>query len=375
MANKILTVFIGRFQPFHCGHAEVLSTALESSDLVLVLVGSAFIARTIKDPFSFEERANMITRWKSTQNLDTPITIRPLRDQRYNNAKWIQSVQEAVNYTISERGWKAKNVEVHLAGADRDKTTWYLSAFPQFKLALRPATPPGSLLNATQLRHRLFSNVDFGMAGAWNDVPLTTFRFLSDFVQNDAYWTLKYEYEFIEKYKSAWKAAPYEPVFVTADAAVIQSGHVLVVKRGALPGKGLWALPGGFVKSSQTVEQAAIAEVIEETGIRLAEGKKSREITEAILTGSISAEKRFDLPDRSLRGRTVTTAFLIRLDDTRPLPFVKGQFAPLEDTNGEEGVVETADAFWLPINIARSQSENWFEDHLDIVDWAVSMCD
>ncbi|MCR2346213.1 NUDIX domain-containing protein, partial [Salmonella enterica] len=71
----------------------------------------------------------------------------------------------------------------------------------------------------------------------------------------------------------------YDPTFVTSDACIIQSGHVLVIRRGALPGKGLIALPGGFVKSKQTLLMAAIIEAIEETGLKLADGKRWKEIT------------------------------------------------------------------------------------------------
>ena len=369
MARKILTVYIGRFQPFHLGHVAILQQALASSDLVLVLVGSSFVARTIKNPFTFDERAGMIERWyieNKAGYVGNRLFIMPLRDQHYNNAKWFQSVQEAVDLTVLRHGWKPKDVEVRLTGSDRDGSTWYLNSFPQYVSDLKPAVPPGSDLNATTMRARLFQSPHH--ASEWDDVPKTTLQFLTSFMETEECATLKDEYFFIEKYKLAWRAAPYKPTFVTADAVVVQSGHVLVIKRGALPGRGLWALPGGFVKEHQSVKDAAIAEVIEETGIRLAEGKKAREITASILEGSIKAKELFDDPQRSLRGRTITTAFLIRLDDTRPLPKVKGQFAPPEDVGGRTDVVETADAFWLPIADARANSERWFEDHHSILD-------
>jgi bifunctional NMN adenylyltransferase/nudix hydrolase len=163
----------------------------------------------------------------------------------------------------------------------------------------------------------------------------------------------------------------YDATYQTADAVVIQSGHVLVTVRGHLPGRGLWALPGGFVKSHQTKKDCAVTETIEETGIKLAEGKNALKITKQILLGSIKAKEEFDAVGRSLRGRTFTTAFLVRLDDTKPLPKVSGQFAPLEDTGGKEGVVETLHSMWVPISVARKNTEMWFEDHHAILDWAI----
>jgi len=376
-----LTVYIGRFQPFHKGHVNILEQAMESASrefngAVLVLVGSAHIARNIKNPFTYEERRAMIRAWViANYPVGTRMPyVEPIRDQSYNHAKWFQTVQEIVENTIADLGWKQSETDVAITGSDRDESTWYLKSFPQFLNDLKPAVPPGKDLSATKLRHRLFGEGYYdNSANKWNDVPGTTWAFLRNFMETAEYSTLREEYDFNIEYKKQFSSLKYEPTFVTADSVIIQSGHVLVVQRGALPGKGLWALPGGFVKSHQTLLQAAICEVIEETGLKLADGKKAKEITESILTGSVRAKENFDDPNRSLRGRTFTTAFLFRLDDSKPLPTVKGQFAPLEDTDGVEGIVETADAFWLPISVARANSDKWFEDHHAILDVMLGM--
>ena len=52
--------FIGRFQPFHLGHRHVIQTALGKARHVIVLVGSPNVARSVKNPFTYEERADMI---------------------------------------------------------------------------------------------------------------------------------------------------------------------------------------------------------------------------------------------------------------------------------------------------------------------------
>ncbi|MBG6222322.1 cytidyltransferase-like protein [Janthinobacterium sp. CG_23.4] len=53
-------ILIGRFQPFHNGHAGLLQTALASAAQVVVVLGSAFHARSAKNPFTWQERAAMI---------------------------------------------------------------------------------------------------------------------------------------------------------------------------------------------------------------------------------------------------------------------------------------------------------------------------
>ena len=53
-------VFIGRFQPFHCGHKAVIDEALQRADNVIMLIGSANLPRSLRNPFSVDERTAMI---------------------------------------------------------------------------------------------------------------------------------------------------------------------------------------------------------------------------------------------------------------------------------------------------------------------------
>ncbi len=59
---------------------------------------------------------------------------------------------------------------------------------------------------------------------------------------------------------------------VTADNVVFgydgKQLHILLIKRGIQPFKGLWALPGGFWKPNETIEECAKRELEEETGVQ-----------------------------------------------------------------------------------------------------------
>ncbi|MCB1511842.1 MAG: NUDIX hydrolase [Hyphomicrobiaceae bacterium] len=51
-------------------------------------------------------------------------------------------------------------------------------------------------------------------------------------------------------------------------AAIFRDGMVLLAERGKQPSAGLWSLPGGHVEAGETVREAALREVGEETGVR-----------------------------------------------------------------------------------------------------------
>jgi bifunctional NMN adenylyltransferase/nudix hydrolase len=131
-------------------------------------------------------------------------------------------------------------------------------------------------------------------------------------------------------------------MFITVDAVVVQSGHILLIERKAQPGKGLMALPGGFLDANETLKSAVIRELREETRIK---------VPAPVLAGSITKTQVFDDPYRSARGRTVTHAYLIELKGDK-LPKVKG---------GDDA----AHAFWVPF--AEVKPEMMFEDHFHII--------
>ena len=55
--------------------------------------------------------------------------------------------------------------------------------------------------------------------------------------------------------------------FVGVGAIIVEDGRVLLVKRGHAPLAGEWSIPGGVLEVGETLHQAAIREVLEETGL------------------------------------------------------------------------------------------------------------
>jgi len=54
---------------------------------------------------------------------------------------------------------------------------------------------------------------------------------------------------------------------VGVGGAVVRGGQLLMVRRASRHGRGNWQLPGGFIEPDETIEQAVVREMQEETGV------------------------------------------------------------------------------------------------------------
>lgn len=334
-------ILIGRFQPAHNAHLEIIHEALNLSKEVIILIGSSYQPRTSKNPFTAEEREKLIRCAFSDEDNDRLI-FSYVSDKLYNDQQWAIDIQGHVQDIIET----TTDTNVGIIGHKKDNSSFYLDMFPQWELVEFNNVED---LHATSIRDYYFNQ-------KWNEdgsedvftemckdfLNENIFNFLLEWRKTETYEYLSGEYSFYEQYKAGWDHAPYPPIFVTVDAVVVQSGHILLVRRRSYPGKGLWAIPGGFVGQDETLEDAMLRELREETKLK---------VPMPVLRGSIVCRETYDAPSRSLRGRTITHAFLIELNPG-PLPKVKG---------GDDA----AKAFWLPLN--EIDPVKMFEDHADII--------
>lgn len=337
-----LIVYIGRFQPFHNGHKRTIEHAFKLARRVIVLVGSHNTARSIRNPWTTEERFSMIRGTFSSdpvEGIHDKLILAELEDYTYNDQRWVARVQEIVS------GFKAiygggPRCKIGITGFDKDSSTYYLKAFPQWALV-----PPDThkVLDATDMRNLYF---DHGTI-LTGKLPSATAQFLLDWKSTETYTELKEEYRIIKEYRQSWDDAPYEPTFNTTDAVVVQAGHILLVKRKAAPGRGLWALPGGFVRPDQKLLDSCIRELKEETKI---------DCPVPVIKGSQVGESRtFDDPHRSDRGRTITEGFLFHLE------------AHPEGLYKVKGADDAREAEWFSIDQVHRMRDQLFEDHHAII--------
>lgn len=332
-----LAVLIGRFQPPHLGHLALLQQALARASRVIVVLGSAIQARSPKNPFTWQERAQMFAGALSPADA-ARVEFVPIRDY-YDEPRWVTAVREAVT-SHSQPG-----ARIGLVGHFKDASSSYLAHFPGWELV---SLPRQNSIDATPIRDAYFGAPAAGLAGGLSPLkemlPASSLEFLQRFSQTPAYSELCTEWQMLRKYRQSWAAAPYPPVFVTVDALVRCGNEVLVIRRGHAPGKGLLALPGGFLEPRDTLWQSCLRELQEETHCALEEPS---------LRAALQSVTVFDHPDRSQRGRTITHVHYFDLKQS-PKPAVRA-----DD--------DAAEAFWLSIDAIRAREAEFFEDHFQIL--------
>ena len=347
-------VFIMRGQPFHLGHKSVIDIAFQHAKRVILFLGSANRPRSPRTPWTFEERANMVRDtyrasivWH-TDYYSSRISIESLDDHLYTDNNWIKEVQAKVQ-EIVRTTTLGPNPKIGLIGHAKDNTSYYLKKFPQWGSIEAAGYDEHHLCNATDIRRQYLAPYPdgFGFPQWKDDCPDATIEALESFKLTPEYAYLRDEQEYCEQYIRDHKfpGKPYDSAQITVDAVVIQSGHILLIERRALPGKGLIALPGGFLDTSETLENSMIRELREETKLK---------VPERVLRGSITKRHPFDDPHRSSRGRIVTHAFLIELEPTETLPKVRG---------GDDA----KRAFWKPLS--ELDPKEMFDDHYFIIQY------
>jgi bifunctional NMN adenylyltransferase/nudix hydrolase len=172
-------------------------------------------------------------------------------------------------------------------------------------------------------------------------VPEAVRQFMEQFATTAEFARLQAEWKTLQYYRSLDQRYPYPIVHVATDAMVLAQEQVLLVERAGSLSKGAWALPGGYVELKETLLEAALRELREETGLQLR-------------PTALKATKAFDYPGRSLRGRVISFGHHFSLEG--PPPPVKGQD-------------DAARAFWLPLAELDRHQARFFEDHYQQICW------
>jgi len=318
---QTLGILIGRFSPLHTGHRDLIRQAKSKCDCLLILVGSANSARTIKTPFTYSERRYELQQFINHENIGTlgTVLIYPLNDYKYSNSQWISDVVFIVDTTKNHDN-------IILFGHDKEDTN-YLNWFPQYK----------------------FQNIDTVYEVCSTDIRTNWFE-----TAPKTHFTQEVidDYNYFKNEKKLFSDYPFKETlqFNCADVILECAGHILLIQRARAPGQGTWALPGGFKNNNETFIDCAIRELQEETNVR---------VPEKILRGSIVNTRLFDSPNRGMGipRNTLCVHIGIELDADGKLP----------RANGAD---DAMDCSWEPIDKIMNEIP-MFDDHGAIIS---SMC-
>ena len=311
---KNLGFLIGRFQPLHAGHRSIIRQAAKLCKHLVVIVGSANAAPSVKNPWSYLERKTKIDLFLYHEEIKN-VTVVPMNDYRYNNNKW----QVDVENIITDASIDHNCCGVTMFGFDKPDNK-YLGWFDHYEFVNLQS---GFNVCATDVRNSYFKAGNMGF-------PIEVME----------------DYNYFVKEKEQFSPYPYLDTlnFCCSDSVVICNGHILLIKRIKAPGRNHWALPGGFKNNNETFLECAVRELIEETNLDVSEN----ELYDASV---INFDHVFDAPNRAAMGiPRITHAFLFKLA-TMP------KVTPSDDA---------LEAEWVPIDKCLNELP-MHDDHRDII--------
>lgn len=172
-----LGFFIGRCQLPHLGHVDLLRAALSKCSRLLVLIGSVYQPRTLKNPFTYEERVEMLQGCFTESELEK-ITFVPLPDL-LPDPVWVRSVDNIVSK------YGPPSAPTTIFGYEKDESSYYLQLFSHYRDGTVAESYHG--LSSTPLRTAYFKEGRINTEALHSHVV----QYLERFSQTEHYKTLQ----------------------------------------------------------------------------------------------------------------------------------------------------------------------------------------
>jgi bifunctional NMN adenylyltransferase/nudix hydrolase len=347
-------LYIGRFQPIHNGHFNTIKQAFKQTKNLIVILGSSYSSLSPKDPFTTDLRISMIESVVGILKPDFGSNIRfiKMEDRLYKDDKWLGFLQLEINKIVGDG-------TVAIIGHDKGDSGYIKDCFPKMDFIdtgpyIKENEGRGKVVSATKIRQLMFDG-DVGYTES--NLPAPVYKMVEEFTETPEFEILREWYDHIIAEEELIKPFSRGITYSTVDSVVVQSGHVLLVKRAEVPGKGLWALPGVHIGLNETADEASLRAIEVETGLH---------VPVKVLEGSLRQKKTFDHPERSLRARllsknarSITTAYHYVLNSEKPLP------TQFKTGNG------ISKAWWYSFAEVKKMRQELFEDHADIIDYFI----
>ena len=111
---------IGGFRMPHEGHMHLIDKAKEVADEVAILIGSSYQKLTVRSPFNFEQRKEMLLNMRNYYYFKYQVSIYPLKDVIYSDNLW----KKEITNIMSSRG--DSTTECCIVGHDKDESSYYI---------------------------------------------------------------------------------------------------------------------------------------------------------------------------------------------------------------------------------------------------------
>lgn len=338
-------VYIGRFQPFHNGHLDVLHQIIDKMDKTydrIILIIGSMGSDSPRNPIDSASRYDMIQNILDNDevvnkaDVRTHIFVESIQDSPYNwtmFGKWLQDSLKSYSFNMEN------NI---LCGMEYIKDYANLVGAPFWQAR------ENVHVHATDIR-RAFSENDAEFLKANLPAGIFANEELFAKIKDEIVSTYNLQQKYIKDLNPK-----YSSVYKTVDNIVLCAGHILFVVR---KDNGKYALPGGFQDPTDlSAQKAAERELMEETGL------DSSDWTPA-------ASKNFDAPYRDPRSsdrvNAETTAFLYRINPKYVLGTDGVMYPRLPEVVGQD---DAESATWLKLSEVCSSAENRFHaDHKKII--------
>lgn len=333
-------IYIGRFQPLHKGHVATIDYIFDTTEVtnLVIFVGSANKSISAKNPWTYQERKEMLVGSLKDKPYFDKIQIKPLNDYLYDEKRWEQQILD-------------ENADI-LFGYNKDNSSYYVKSFPTIQLVETPAIKGEDLkvLSSTNIRHSLFGINVYAENYAYNwkkNLPSGSIKVL-DGMEFSKFRKLQKEYTTVrDDSHKLLSNYPFKECLncCTGDALVRYKDKILIVTRGGAVGNGLLALAGGHKNSDETFYGCAVRELMEETCLQ---------VPLDVLESSLVDKELFDHPSRSQGVTKPTMCFYFDLSHLDTCPIV----SPADDAIKVD---------WKETEVLKST--DFFDDHFEIIEF------
>src|SRR3989338_3284592 len=108
----MIALFVARLQPMHKGHLHAIKKILEKYDSILIAIGSSDASRQRANPFSFEERKQMVKTVLKNENILDRCEVVGIPDIA-DDKKWVEEIKKYdFDVVITGNDWTKKCLEV-----------------------------------------------------------------------------------------------------------------------------------------------------------------------------------------------------------------------------------------------------------------------